>query len=38
LTLFDAGKLGFFGTMARLATRKVFLRYLSPVRKMRWVS
>lgn len=37
LTLFDAGKLGFFGTMARLATRKAFLRYLSPVQKMRWV-
>ncbi|KPL68479.1 transposase [Erythrobacter sp. SG61-1L] len=37
LALFDAGKLGFFGSMAHLATRKAFLRYLSPVRKMRWV-
>ncbi|MFN0116504.1 MAG: IS91 family transposase [Paracoccaceae bacterium] len=37
LALFDAGKLGFFSSMAHLATRKAFLRYLSPVRKMRWV-
>lgn len=37
LALFDAGKLGFFGTMADLATRKAFLRYLSPIRRKRWV-
>jgi hypothetical protein len=37
LALFDAGKLGFFGTLADLATRKAFLRYLSPIRKKRWV-
>jgi hypothetical protein len=37
LALFDAGKLGFFSTLAGLATRKAFLRYLSPIRKKRWV-
>lgn len=37
LALFDAGKLGFFGTLADVATRKAFLRYLSPIRKTRWV-
>ncbi|MEL0252990.1 MAG: IS91 family transposase, partial [Novosphingobium sp.] len=37
LALFDAGKLGFFGTLVDLATRKAFLRYLSPIRKKRWV-
>ncbi|WDF70969.1 IS91 family transposase [Novosphingobium sp. KACC 22771] len=37
LALFDADKLGFFGTLADLATRKAFLRYLSPIRKKRWV-
>jgi hypothetical protein len=37
LALFDAGKLGFFGTLAGLAARKAFLRYLSPIRKKRWV-
>jgi hypothetical protein len=37
LALFDAGKLAFFNTLAGLATRKVFLRYLSPIRKKRWV-
>ena len=37
LALFDAGKLAFFSTLAGLATRKVFLRCLSPIRKKRWV-
>ena len=37
LALFDAGKLAFFGTLAGLATRKAFLRHLSPIRKKRWV-
>jgi hypothetical protein len=37
LALFDAGRLGFFGAMAGLATREAFLRYLAPVRKKRWV-
>jgi hypothetical protein len=37
LALFDAGKLVFFSTLAGLATRKAFLRYLSPIRKKRWV-
>jgi len=35
--LYDAGKLGFFGTMAGLATRKAFLRHVSQVRSKRWV-
>jgi hypothetical protein len=38
LALFDAGKLGFFGTMAGLATRKAFLRHLAPLRSKRWVA
>jgi len=37
LALFDAGKLVFFSTLAGLAIRKAFLRYLSPIRKKRWV-
>jgi hypothetical protein len=37
LTLFDAGKLAFFNTLARLAERKTFLRHLSPIRKKCWV-
>ena len=37
LALFDAGKLAFFGAQAHLATRKAFLRHLSPIRKKRWV-
>ena len=37
LALFDAGKLAFFSTLAGLATRKAFLRHLSPIRKKRWV-
>lgn len=35
--LFDAGKLGFFGTMAELNERKAFLRHLAPIRSKRWV-
>jgi hypothetical protein len=37
LALFDTGKLGFFGAMASMAERKVFLRHLAPVRNQRWV-
>ena len=37
LALYDAGRLGFFGSMAPLADRRAFLRHLSPVRKKRWV-
>ena len=37
LALFDAGKLSFFNALAGLASRKAFLRYLSPIRKKRWV-
>jgi hypothetical protein len=37
LALFDADKLSFFSTLAGLATRKAFLRYLSPIRRKRWV-
>lgn len=37
LALHDARRLSFFGAMAPLAERRAFLRYLSPVRKKRWV-
>ena len=37
LALFDAGKLSFFNVLAGLASRKAFLRYLSPIRKKRRV-
>lgn len=37
IALHNAGKLGFFGGLAHLAERSAFLRYLSPVRKKRWV-
>jgi hypothetical protein len=37
VALHDAGRLGFFGTLAHLAERQAFLRHLSPVRKKRWV-
>ncbi len=37
LALRDACQLGFFGSMAHLADRRAFLRYLSPVRRKRWV-
>ena len=35
LALHDAGKLGFFGSLARLVDRAAFLRHLAPVRKKR---
>lgn len=37
VALHDAGRLGFFSTLAHLAERQAFLRLLSPVRKKRWV-
>ncbi|MEQ1954999.1 IS91 family transposase [Mesorhizobium yinganensis] len=37
LALRDAGRLGFFGTMAHLTERRTFLRHLAPVRGKRWV-
>jgi len=37
LTLHDAGRLFFGGSIAHLADRRAFLRHLSPVRKKRWV-
>ena len=37
ITLHGAGRLAFFGSLAHLADRRAFLRYLSPVRKKRWV-
>jgi hypothetical protein len=37
IALYDAGKLAFFGGLARLADRRAFLRHLSPVRNKRWV-
>jgi hypothetical protein len=37
LALHDAGRLGFFGTLAHLRDRQAFLRHLAPVRKRRWV-
>ena len=37
MALHDANRLRFFGSLAQLADRRVFLRYLSPVRKKRWV-
>lgn len=37
LQLHDAGRLAFFGSLAHLTDRRAFLRYLSPVRKKRWV-
>ena len=36
LSLYDAGKLTFFGSLAHLADRRAFLRHLAPVRKKRW--
>lgn len=35
--LHDAGRLGFFGSIAHLTDRRAFLRHLAPVRKKRWV-
>src|SRR5690606_10661001 len=37
LALYDARRLGFFGTMTPLAERRTFLRHLSPARKKHWV-
>ncbi|SEN67885.1 Transposase zinc-binding domain-containing protein [Sphingomonas gellani] len=37
MALHEAGRLAFYGSMAHLADRRAFLRYLSPVRKKRWV-
>ncbi len=37
MALHKGGRLAFFGTMADLADRRVFVRHLSPVRKKRWV-
>jgi hypothetical protein len=37
IALHQAGRLGFYGSMAPLAERRAFLRHLSPVRKKRWV-
>ena len=37
VTLHEAGRLAFFGSMAHLAERRAFLRHLSPFRKKRWV-
>jgi hypothetical protein len=36
LALYDAGKLGFFGSLAPLADRPAFLRHLASARKKRW--
>ena len=35
--LHEAGRLGFYGSLAHLADRRAFLRQLAPVRKKRWV-
>ena len=37
IELHEAGRLGFFGTEAGLADRRLFLRHLAPVRKKQWV-
>ena len=37
MALHEAGRLGFFGSIAPLADRRAFLRHLAPVRKKRWV-
>jgi hypothetical protein len=37
LRLHDAGQLAFFGSAAPLADRRAFVRYLSPVRRKRWI-
>jgi hypothetical protein len=37
MALHEAGRLAFFGTLARFADRRAFLRHLSPVRKKNWV-
>ncbi|MGO4842930.1 transposase, partial [Rhizobiaceae sp. 2RAB30] len=37
VALHDAGRLAFFGSIAHLTDRRVFLRHLAPVRTKRWV-
>ena len=37
IALHDTGRLAFFGSLAHLADRRMFLRHLAPVRKKRWV-
>ena len=37
MQLHDAGRLAFFGKLARLGDRHAFQRHLAPVRKKRWV-
>jgi hypothetical protein len=37
VALYNAGRLGFYGSMAHLAGRRAFLQHLSPVWKKRWV-
>ena len=37
MALRDAGRLAFFGGLAALVDRRVFLRHLAPARKKRWV-
>src|SRR6202048_246514 len=37
IELHEAGRLAFFGTLAGLTNRRLFLRHLAPVRKKRWV-
>jgi Putative transposase/Transposase zinc-binding domain len=37
MALHQSGKLGFFGHLAQLADARAFRRYVSPVRKKRWV-
>ena len=37
IALHEAGRLAFYGSLAHLTDRRMFLRHLSPVRKKRWV-
>jgi hypothetical protein len=37
LQFHDSGRLAFFGSAAPLADRRAFVRYLSPVRRKRWI-
>jgi hypothetical protein len=37
LQFHDAGRLAFFGSATPLADRRAFVRYLSPVRRKRWI-
>ncbi|NKL34948.1 IS91 family transposase [Rhizobium leguminosarum bv. viciae] len=37
LQFHDAGRLAFFGSAAPLADRQAFVKYLSPVRRKRWI-